>query len=160
MPAPSDGWLYGGYRTDTINLCITCDRDRAGPVVIGRTHDHRMDLYSVVCAVQNLWLAARSEGLGVGWVSIFRPEDIKRVLSLPENIVPVAYLCIGRVSHFHDRPELETAGWRSRLPLEQLIHMNGWGQPPRRRRPAGGGRPGLPEQGRSVGSPPLRKPAT
>ncbi|EHQ53641.1 cob(II)yrinic acid a,c-diamide reductase [Ectothiorhodospira sp. PHS-1] len=113
-----------------INLCITCDRDRAGPVVIGRTHDHRMDLYSVVCAVQNLWLAARSEGLGVGWVSIFRPEDIKRVLNLPEDIVPVAYLCIGRVSQFHDRPELETAGWRPRLPLEQLIHMNSWGHAP------------------------------
>ncbi|MCG5515570.1 MULTISPECIES: 5,6-dimethylbenzimidazole synthase [unclassified Ectothiorhodospira] len=113
-----------------INLCITCDRERAGPVVIGRTHDHRMDLYSVVCAVQNLWLAARSEGLGVGWVSIFRPEDIREVLNLPDEIVPVAYLCIGRVSHFHDKPELEAAGWRPRLPLEQLIHMDGWGHAP------------------------------
>ncbi|WP_230411765.1 5,6-dimethylbenzimidazole synthase [Denitromonas iodatirespirans] len=110
-----------------INLCITCDRDRAGPVVIGRTHIKAMDIYSSVCAVQNLWLAARAEGLGVGWVSIFRQSAIREILQLPERIMPVAYLCIGKVSHFFDKPELEAAGWRQRLPLEELLHFDTWG---------------------------------
>lgn len=110
-----------------INLCITCDRDRAGPVVIGRTHIKAMDIYSSVCAVQNLWLAARAEGLGVGWVSIFRQSAIREILQLPERIIPVAYLCIGKVSHFFDKPELEAAGWRPRLPLEELLHFDTWG---------------------------------
>jgi 5,6-dimethylbenzimidazole synthase len=110
-----------------VNLCITCDRDRAGPVVLGRTHQKAMDLYSTVCAVQNLWLAARAEGLGVGWVSIFHKAAIRDILRLPERILPVAYLCIGHVSHFLDQPELEAAGWRQRLPLDELIHFDGWG---------------------------------
>ncbi|TVO60401.1 5,6-dimethylbenzimidazole synthase [Denitromonas ohlonensis] len=110
-----------------INLCITCDRDRAGPVVIGRTHIKAMDIYSSVCAVQNLWLAARAEGLGVGWVSIFKQSAIREILQLPERIMPVAYLCIGKVSHFFDKPELEAAGWRQRLPLEELLHFDTWG---------------------------------
>jgi 5,6-dimethylbenzimidazole synthase len=70
-----------------------------------------MDLYSSVCAVQNLWLAARAEGLGVGWVSIFNQPELQKALGIPANIVPIAYLCIGYVSHFHDKPELEKAGW-------------------------------------------------
>lgn len=110
-----------------INLCITCDRDRAGPVVIGRTHIKAMDIYSSVCAVQNLWLAARAEGLGVGWVSIFKQSAIREILQLPERIMPVAYLCIGKVSHFFDKPELEAAGWRQRLPLDELLHFDTWG---------------------------------
>jgi len=110
-----------------VNLCITCDRDRAGPVVLGRTHQKAMDLYSTVCAVQNLWLAARAEGLGVGWVSIFHKAAIRDILRLPERIMPVAYLCIGHVSHFLDQPELEQAGWRERLPLADLIHFDQWG---------------------------------
>ncbi|MBF0626083.1 MAG: 5,6-dimethylbenzimidazole synthase [Magnetococcales bacterium] len=110
-----------------VNLCVTCDRDRTGPVVIGRTAEPDMDLYSSVCAVQNLWLAARAEGLGVGWVSIIRREVLQAALGLPERIVPIAYLCLGHVTHFHERPELETAGWLPRLPLDDLIHANRWG---------------------------------
>jgi 5,6-dimethylbenzimidazole synthase len=109
-----------------INLCVTCDRDRAGPVVLGRTHQKAMDLYSTVCAVQNLWLAARAEGLGVGWVSIFHKAALREILQLPERVLPVAYLCIGHVSHFLDRPELEAAGWRQRLPLDELVHFDTW----------------------------------
>lgn len=116
-----------GIREAPINLCITCDRDRAGDVVLGRTHIKAMDIYSTVCAVQNLWLAARAEGLGVGWVSIFHKEALRDILALPSRIVPIAYLCVGYVSHFNDRPELETAGWRQRLPLEELLHFDRWG---------------------------------
>lgn len=116
-----------GIREAPINLCVTCDRRRAGPVVIGRTHIPIMDLYSSVCAVQNLWLAARAEGLGVGWVSIVDPERLRKTLDIPRGIVPVAYLCLGYVSGFHPRPELEAAGWRPRLPLADLIHFDRWG---------------------------------
>lgn len=117
-----------GILESPVNILITCDRDRAGPVVIGRTHIKAMDIYSSVCAVQNLWLAARSEGLGVGWVSIFHQQALKEILGLPERIIPIAYLCLGQVSHFHEKPELEAAGWRPRLPLEDLVYFEQWGQ--------------------------------
>lgn len=117
-----------GIREAPINLCITCDRDRAGPVVLGRTHNKAMDIYSTVCAVQNFWLAARAEGLGVGWVSIFDKAALRDTLALPERIVPIAYLCVGYVSHFYDQPELEAAGWRERLPLDELLHFDRWGE--------------------------------
>jgi 5,6-dimethylbenzimidazole synthase len=110
-----------------INICVTCDRDRAGPTVIGRTHIPAMDLFSSVCAVQNFWLAARAEGLGVGWVSIFDNEAVQRILDIPAHVVPVAYLCLGKVKGYHPRPELETAGWLPRLPLESLVHFDRWG---------------------------------
>jgi 5,6-dimethylbenzimidazole synthase len=109
-----------------IGICITCDRSRTGPVVIGRTANWEMDLYSAVCAVQNLWLAARAENLGVGWVSIIHHKAIKKILGIPKKIVPIAYLCVGYVTHFHEKPELEKAGWLPRLPLESLIHKNHW----------------------------------
>jgi 5,6-dimethylbenzimidazole synthase len=118
-----------GIREAPINLCITCDRDRAGPVVLGRTHIPIMDLYSTVCAVQNLWLAARVEELGVGWVSILHPDRLQAILGIPPAVVPVAYLCLGRVSAFHPRPDLESAGWRPRLPLDQLLHFDRWDGP-------------------------------
>ena len=97
-------------------------------MVLGRTHNKAMDLYSTVCAVQNLWLAARAEGVGVGWVSIFRASALRDILQLPLRIIPVAYLCLGYVSHFNDRPDLEAAGWRERLPLEQLVYLDRWGE--------------------------------
>jgi 5,6-dimethylbenzimidazole synthase len=110
-----------------VNLCITCDPERAGKVVIGRTHIPEMDEYSTVCAVMNLWLAARAEGLGVGWVSILDPNALKDVLGIPERVIPVAYLCIGYVTQFLEKPELELAGWRQRLALETLVHRDKWG---------------------------------
>ena len=109
-----------------LNLCITCDRSRHGPVVIGRTHIGAMDIYSAVCAVQNLWLAARAEGLGVGWVSILHEQALREALGIPPEIIPIAYLCIGYVSDFHARPELEAAGWLKRMPLTELLHFDGW----------------------------------
>ncbi len=110
-----------GILESPINICITCDRDRAGPVVIGRTHIKAMDIYSSVCAVQNLWLAARAEGLGLGWVSILDQKRLKQVLYIPKRVIPVAYVCLGYVSKFFDKPELQSAGWRPRLPLSDLV---------------------------------------
>ncbi len=117
-----------GILESPINICVTCDRDRAGPVVIGRTHIKAMDIYSSVCAVQNLCLAACAEGLGLGWVSILDQKRLKQVLEIPKRVVPVAYLCLGYVSHFFDRPELQSAGWRPRLPLSEIVNFETFGQ--------------------------------
>ncbi|WP_266169250.1 5,6-dimethylbenzimidazole synthase [Dyella subtropica] len=118
-----------GIVDSPINLCITCDRTRGGPHVLGRNTMLDADLFSTCLAVQNLWLAARAEGIGVGWVSIVDPLELAAVLGLPSHVVPVAYLCLGHVSEFLPRPELETAGWRSRLPLDSLLHGNRWDEP-------------------------------
>ncbi|MCV3737371.1 5,6-dimethylbenzimidazole synthase [Rhizobium sp. TRM96647] len=111
-----------------VSLCVTCDPDRAGSVVLGRTHNPRMDVYSTVCAVQNLWLAARAEGVGVGWVSIFHDADIRALLGIPERIEIVAWLCLGFVDALYEEPELAVKGWRQRLPLEDLVFADRWGQ--------------------------------
>lgn len=122
------GLKLEGIRQAPVSLCITCDRKRGGPVVLGRTHAPEMDLYSTVCAVQNLWLAARAEGIGVGWVSIFRDGVLRDILGLPDGVVPVAWLCLGYVEELYEQPELAAKGWASRLPLEQLIYRDVWGQ--------------------------------
>jgi 5,6-dimethylbenzimidazole synthase len=107
-----------------IGICVTCDRERNGPVVLGKTIKPEMDLYSAVCAVQNLWLAARAENLGVGWVSIIEDDILRDALDIPTKIEIIAYLCIGYVTQFKDKPELESAGWLPRRPLENAIHYN------------------------------------
>lgn len=117
-----------GITDAPVNLCITCDRSRGGPVGLGRTHNRDMDLYSTVCAVQNLWLAARAEGIGVGWVSIFHEAEVRNILGLPERVVPVAYLCVGHVETLYQEPELQARGWARRLPLADLIFADRWGQ--------------------------------
>ncbi len=109
-----------------INLCITCNHDRAGPVVLGRTHIKETDIYSTVCAVQNLWLAARAEGIGIGWVSIIDPAALSKTLDLPEHVTPIAYLCLGHVSEFLSQPELQQKGWENRLPLDEVIMFENW----------------------------------
>lgn len=78
-------------------------------------------LCSTACLVQNLWLAARAEGQGVGWVSILKRDELRQALGIPARITAVAYLCLGYASHFLERPELEVAGWRSRMPLEDFV---------------------------------------
>tara|TARA_R110002072_G_scaffold4245_6_gene30036 strand:+ start:47586 stop:48299 length:714 start_codon:yes stop_codon:yes gene_type:complete len=111
-----------------VNLCITCDRERGGEVVLGRTHQPQMDIYSTVCAVQNLWLAARAEDIGVGWVSIISPGKLGGILGLPSHVVPIAYLCLGYVEYFRQRPELEEKGWERRRPVEELVFTDQWGE--------------------------------
>jgi 5,6-dimethylbenzimidazole synthase len=109
-----------------LGICITCDRSRTGSVVLGRTHQADMDLYSAVCAVQNFWLAARAENIGVGWVSIIRYDDLREALAIPPSIQPIAYLCVGYVSHFLQKPELESAGWLPRTPLSDAVSIDRW----------------------------------
>ncbi len=115
-----------GIRKAPLNICVTCDRTRNGDVVLGRTHNSNMDLYSTVCAVQNLWLAARAEGIGVGWVSIFRDADLRQLLEIPDHVEIVAYLCLGHVDQLYSRPELEIRGWNKRIPLKDLIFEGKW----------------------------------
>ena len=109
-----------------INICITCDRERGGSVVLGKTHQPEMDIYSTVCAVQNLQLAARAENIGVGWVSIMDKQKLKSLLKIPERIEVVAYLCIGHVSQFYDEPELQVKGWKDRTDLAGLVSTDQW----------------------------------
>ena len=115
-----------GILDSSLNICVTCDRQRFGPVVLGRTCQADMDLYSTVCAVQNLWLAARAEGVGVGWVSIIHPDELVSLLKLPAHVVPVAYLCVGYVDEFPREPELQTAGWLPRLALADVLRFETW----------------------------------
>jgi 5,6-dimethylbenzimidazole synthase len=111
-----------------VNICVTCDRTRFGATGLGRSQQPHMDLLSTACAVQNLWLAARVEGVGVGWVSILREEDLREILGVPEGVAIVAYLCVGRVEQTYARPELEVKRWAKRLPLQELIFEERWGE--------------------------------
>ncbi len=115
-----------GILESALNICVTCDRQRFGPVVLGRTCQADMDLYSSVCAVQNLWLAARAEGVGVGWVSIIHADELAGILKLPQHVVPIAFLCVGYVDSFPSEPELQTAGWLPRLRLADVLRFETW----------------------------------
>jgi 5,6-dimethylbenzimidazole synthase len=115
-----------GIMESPLNICITYDSTRFGPFVLGRTSIAETGLYSVCCAIQNLWLAARTEGIGVGWISILSNEDLQNILSIPKHIRPVAYLCLGYVSEFADKPDLERKGWLSRMELNDVIYYEQW----------------------------------
>ena len=116
-----------GILESPVNLCVTCDPTRNGPHVLGRHTIRETDVYSTCCAIQNLWLAARVEGIGVGWVSIFDPVLLREALNIPQHIVPVAYLCLGYVREFLRQPQLESVGWLPRAPLDELIFYDRWG---------------------------------
>ena len=109
-----------------VNISVTCDPTR-GEEVLGRNSMPETDVYSTCCAVQNLWLAARAEGMGVGWVSILKLPQLRRILGIPPHIIPVAYLCLGYPVEFPQAPVLQTVGWRDRLPLNTLVLYDGWG---------------------------------
>lgn len=115
-----------GIMESPIGICVTCDRSRTGPVVLGRTIKPEMDLFSAVCAVQNIWLAARAENIGMGWVSIIHDDVLRSTLGIPEEIDIIGYLCLGYVSKFKDKPELESFGWLPRESLEERIHKERW----------------------------------
>jgi 5,6-dimethylbenzimidazole synthase len=104
-----------------VSLCDGRERH-----VFGRRTMPEMDLASAACAIQNLWLAARAEGLGMGWVSLFDPADLIELLAMPSEARPIAILCLGHVERFYDRPMLEQENWAERAPLEELVGENGW----------------------------------
>ncbi len=97
-------------------------------MVLGRNSIPETDLYSTCCAVQNLWLAARAEGVGVGWVSILKQAQLRQILGVPHHVIPVAYLCLGYPVEYTTEPVLQAAGWRDRLNLEDLVHFDGWSE--------------------------------
>jgi nicotinate-nucleotide--dimethylbenzimidazole phosphoribosyltransferase len=110
-----------------ITICVTNDSSRGGPHVLGRNTIPETDLMSTSCAIENMWLAARAEGVGMGWVSIYQKEDIRQILNIPDHIDPVALLSIGYTAHFPEIPLLERVGWRNRLDLQTLIYHDFWG---------------------------------
>jgi 5,6-dimethylbenzimidazole synthase len=103
------------------HLCVVCDTNSEQGHALGRHSMPEMPAYSVVCAIQNLWLAARTEGIGVGWVSILDPAAMKDLLRIPAEVDLVAYLCIGYVEEFAPRPDLERVGWEERASLLSVL---------------------------------------
>lgn len=124
-----DGLKLQGLLEAPLHLCVVCDHRSEQGHGLGRQTMPQMSAYSTVCAVQNLWLAARAEGIGVGWVSIFNPEDLRSLLEIPEGVEVVAYLCAGYVSEFAERPDLERFGWESRRELEEVLFSEHFGEP-------------------------------
>ena len=130
LPAERAG-VFAGIKVDgvlesSLSVVVTYDPARGAPAVLGRHAIADAGLYSVCLAIQNLWLAATAEGFGVGWVSFYREHFVRRLLGIPEAIRPVAWLCLGPVSHLEDAPDLERQGWRRRRPLSDAIHQERW----------------------------------
>ena len=125
---------YGALKLEGIleapqNLCVLCDTSTLRGHKLGRHTVPETAAYSTVCAIQNLWLAARTEGVGVGWVSILDPAGLRAVLRIPGHILPVAYLCFGFVDHFASDPELERQGWEQRIPLADVVSYDTYTEP-------------------------------
>jgi 5,6-dimethylbenzimidazole synthase len=111
-----------GIMESTLGVVVTYDSRRGAPEVLGRHAIADAGLYSVCLAIQNLWLAATAEGLGVGWVSFYREDFLRRLLNIPARVRPVAWLCLGPVRSLAETPDLERHGWRHRLQLEDVLH--------------------------------------
>src|SRR5437016_2017624 len=111
-----------------LNIAVTCDSRRDAPFVLGRSPMPETDLFSTCLAIQNLWLAARAEGVGVGWVSILDKKAVETLLQMPPGVQLVAYLCVGYPTEFRPQPLLQEVGWKNRLPLEDLVYHDRWGE--------------------------------
>jgi len=111
---------------ELIAVTLTDGRERH---VFGRRTLPQMDLASASCAIQNLWLAARAEGLGMGWVSLFDPVAVAALLNLPDGAEPIALLCLGPVHGFYDEPMLQRERWARREPLSSMVFDDSWGTP-------------------------------
>lgn len=109
-----------------LGICVCCDHGDPDAEVLGRGTIPDTDVYSTACAIQNLWLAARAEGLGVGWVSFYRPANLRALLGLPDRVDPIAYLCVGWPDEQPVRPTLEAVGWSRRLPLRAVVMHERW----------------------------------
>lgn len=117
-----------GILESSLGVVVTYDPSRGGPHVLGRHAIDDAGLYSTCLAIQNLWLAATAEGLGVGWVSFYREPFLADLLGIPDGVRPIAWLCLGTISRLSDVPDLERAGWRQRRPLEQAVHYETFGE--------------------------------
>lgn len=111
---------------DCGELLIVALPDQRERHIFGRRTLPEMDLASAACAIQNLWLAARAEGLGLGWVSLFDPEALAQLLKMPAGSRPIAVLCLGHVAEFYPKPMLELENWATPQPLSAFIYENGW----------------------------------
>ena len=120
-----------GVLESTLSVVVTYDPRRGGPAVLGRHAIADAGLYSVCLAIGNLWLSATAEGLGVGWVSFYREAFLQELLGIPAGVRPVAWLCLGPVTHLEQVPDLERHGWRQRRPIAAAVHADRWGAPPR-----------------------------
>ncbi|MEU4639815.1 5,6-dimethylbenzimidazole synthase [Micromonospora sp. NPDC023814] len=120
-----------GVLESTLSVVVTYDPARGGPAVLGRHAIVDTGLYSACLAIQNLWLAATAEGLGVGWVSFYREPWLAELLGIPDGVRPVAWLCLGPVTHFEAVPDLVRHGWRQKRPLAEAIHHDRWTPPDR-----------------------------
>lgn len=116
-----------GIRESTVSIVVTYDDARGGTAVLGRHASPDAGLYSVCLAIQNLWLAATAEGLGLGWVSFFREQYLRGLLGIPDAIRPIAWLCLGPVTSLQQVPDLERHGWRDRRPLSKVVHHEFYG---------------------------------
>jgi 5,6-dimethylbenzimidazole synthase len=124
---------YGGLKLEGIleapqNLCVLCDRETQRGHSLGRLTMPETAVYSTVCAIQNLWLAARSEGIGVGWVSILDPAKLRGLLKIPEQLTLIAYLCLGYVESFASEPDLERFGWEKRIDVEAVTSYDSYSE--------------------------------
>src|SRR5687768_5568523 len=131
-----------GILESTVGVVVTYDPARGGPAVLGRHAIADAGLYSVCLAIQNLWLAATAEDLGVGWVSFYREEFLQDLLGIPDSVRPVAWLCLGPVTHLETVPDLERHGWRHRTPLSAALHQERWQRSDPNRPGPGIARPG------------------
>lgn len=114
---------------DCAELLVVALMDGREAHVFGRRTLPEMDLASLACAIQNLWLASRAEGLGMGWVSLFEPQALAELLGMPAGSKPLAVLCLGPVTAFYDAPMLVQQGWAEPRPLSELLFENQWGTP-------------------------------
>jgi nicotinate-nucleotide--dimethylbenzimidazole phosphoribosyltransferase len=115
-----------GIREAPLGVVVCCDRRAPAAGVLGRATFPDADLWSCACAIQNLWLAARAEGLGLGWVTLFRPEDLAELLHLPDGVVTLGWLCLGWPDERPPSPGLERAGWSRRQPLSDVVVRGRW----------------------------------
>jgi nicotinate-nucleotide--dimethylbenzimidazole phosphoribosyltransferase len=129
-----------------LGICVCCDHGDPETEVLGRATIPQTDTYSTACAVENLWLAARAEGLGVGWVSFYRPDDLRELLGIPARADPIAYLCLGWPDERPVRPGLESAGWSARLPLDAVVMEERWREAAAAAPPA----PGVPDRAAAI----------
>lgn len=113
-----------GVMESSVGIVVTYDADRGGPGVLGRHAIADAGLYSTCLSIQNLWLAATAEGLGVGWVSFYREDFLRDLLGIPERVRPIAWLCVGPVTALQQTPDLERHGWRQRRPLDEAVHLD------------------------------------